>query len=760
MKKKLNKTIKGVCRIRILSVIVLCVMLCACAGRENNHSETTIGKIEDGTVENSEAELAETYLFKMSDMEVPYKTPMALSVGAGNIYLYGESRKVSGESGASQESAIISYTADGAMLGKVYSHQGNVDMNTGAVSGDRIMEMTTDEDGNLLVLIGRTGVASNFRLVKYDREGKIVWSSQLKNISAMEYALKCDKENIYLIGDNQLLICDQTGEVKDRVSGEKGWILQDVYTVSDGCVYVKCVQEGFAMMPTAWQMAELDVESGQWKDYMDAFWKSTFEHMIQGDEHYDFYLWDKMRVVGWNVGSDAVEEVVSFLELGVDGEFICDLQKGTGEEFLVLLQDDAGKASVGRFVKETDETLSNRQVITLGCFGASGVAKEVLKFNQTNEQYVIRVVDYSIYGEEKENWITRLNLDIAAERMPDILSLGVNREMPEEAYIRQGLFEDLYAWIDEDPELERSDFLTNILEAYATGEKLYQLPTLFYTSAYAMKTSIIGERDGWSLEDVLSVAEKYPESSLFEGHIKRDDILYDLFQYGLFMDEVTNTCSFDSELFIQLLEWMQTIPATTDSKVKFPMQREDKILISCTGMNSFRQFQWLEERTFGEDVTLLGFPGDETGCGLIINGGVRLAMSAQSGCKEGAWQFIRGFFSEEYQQAVCTTSAAKFPVRVDVLEWLGEQELTSTPNEGENGYYLYGEYKEVPPMTEEDVAKAIAYLKKVNRVEAMNYEVYGIVTEEVEPFFAGQKSAKEVAKIIQSRVSIYLAEQQ
>ena len=550
----MRKLIKGACWIKFLSVIVLCGLLCACTGRENSPSETTIGKIEDGTVENSETEAGGTYLFKTSDMEVLFKTPKALSAGAGNIYLYGESRKVSGESGASQESAIISYTADGSMLGKVYSHQGNVDMNTGAVSGDRIMEMTTDEEGNLLVLIGRTGAASNFRLVKYDREGKIVWSSQLKNISAMEYALKCDRENIYLIGDNQLLICDQTGEVKDRVSGEKGWILQDVYTVSDGRVYVKCVQEGFAMMPTAWQMAELDVESGQWKERMDVFWKSTFDHIIQGDEHYDYYLWDKLRIVGWNVGSDAVEEVVSFLELGVDGEFICDLQKGTGEEFLVLLQDDAGKASVGRFVKETDETLSNRQVITLGCFGASGVAKEVLKFNQTNEQYVIRVIDYSIYGDE--NSVTRLNLDIASERMPDILILDINHHMPEEAYIRQGLFEDLYAWIDEDPELERSDFLTNILEAYATGENLYQLPTLFYVSAYAMKTSIIGERDGWSLEDLQSVAEQYPESSLFEGHIKRDDILSKMFQYGLFMDEVTNTCSFDSELFIQLLEWM------------------------------------------------------------------------------------------------------------------------------------------------------------------------------------------------------------
>ena len=35
-----------------------------------------------------------------------------------------------------------------------------------------------------------------------------------------------------------------------------------------------------------------------------------------------------------------------------------------------------------------------------------------------------------------------------------------------------------------------------------------------------------------------------------------------------------------------------------------------------------------------------------------------------------------------------------------------------------------------------------------------------IVKEEAAAFFAGDKSAEEVAKIVQNRVSIYLAEQQ
>jgi len=37
-------------------------------------------------------------------------------------------------------------------------------------------------------------------------------------------------------------------------------------------------------------------------------------------------------------------------------------------------------------------------------------------------------------------------------------------------------------------------------------------------------------------------------------------------------------------------------------------------------------------------------------------------------------------------------------------------------------------------------------------------EIYGIISEETGAFFHGQKSAKEVADIIQNRVSIYLSE--
>ena len=39
-----------------------------------------------------------------------------------------------------------------------------------------------------------------------------------------------------------------------------------------------------------------------------------------------------------------------------------------------------------------------------------------------------------------------------------------------------------------------------------------------------------------------------------------------------------------------------------------------------------------------------------------------------------------------------------------------------------------------------------------------NEELQKIVTEGVEPFFAGQKSAADVAKVIQSRAQVYVNE--
>ena len=65
---------------------------------------------------------------------------------------------------------------------------------------------------------------------------------------------------------------------------------------------------------------------------------------------------------------------------------------------------------------------------------------------------------------------------------------------------------------------------------------------------------------------------------------------------------------------------------------------------------------------------------------------------------------------------------------------------------------------EIFAATEEDIAAFRAIVDAVDRSYSYDEQLIGIITEEAGAYFAGQKSAADVAAIIQSRVSTYVAE--
>ena len=62
------------------------------------------------------------------------------------------------------------------------------------------------------------------------------------------------------------------------------------------------------------------------------------------------------------------------------------------------------------------------------------------------------------------------------------------------------------------------------------------------------------------------------------------------------------------------------------------------------------------------------------------------------------------------------------------------------------------------PVTQEQVDEAVNYIFSINKCYYGNTDVRNIVNEEIASFFSGQKSAQEVAKVIQSRAQIYVNE--
>lgn len=61
-------------------------------------------------------------------------------------------------------------------------------------------------------------------------------------------------------------------------------------------------------------------------------------------------------------------------------------------------------------------------------------------------------------------------------------------------------------------------------------------------------------------------------------------------------------------------------------------------------------------------------------------------------------------------------------------------------------------------MTAEEAAEFTEFLMSVSMVNEYNQSMIEIVTEEAAAYFEGQKSAQDVAGVIQSRMRIYISE--
>ena len=177
-------------------------------------------------------------------------------------------------------------------------------------------------------------------------------------------------------------------------------------------------------------------------------------------------------------------------------------------------------------------------------------------------------------------------------------------------------------------------------------------------------------------------------------------------------------------------------------------------------LGDFGSFNRLKKGTFGEDITLIGFPANGEN-GSVIMPSIRFAMSSKSANKDAAWQFIRTFLMEDYQKDM-----GYLPISISQMEKMAQEATQKPYYMDENGnkveyddtWYIGDTEITISPMTEQETKDYMAFLQSCNKVYMEDESLLQIVQEEAAPFFAGQKSARDVAGIIQSRAQLYVNE--
>ena len=535
----------------------------------------------------------------------------------------------------------------------------------------------------------------------------------------------------------------------------------------------------------------LDSENGKLVDGIPVSF--DFYNVVTGNGDYDFYYTNGAYFYGYKLGDDKPTKLFNWISCDVNGNRVNVLDVSddgvvTGVEINYNEKTRSFSTNLVTVKQVPSDTVPFKQPITLAVLYLDyNVQDMIIDFNRHNDQYRIEVADYSEYGTDDNGndlGATKLNTEILSGNVPDILYMsGLNYRQ----LANKGILEDLYPYIDADPDMDRSDFFPNVFSAMEANGKLCATVSSFYISSALGAASVVGDQPGWTYEEFNAALASMPEGcTAFDQYVTRDDILTTCLALDMadYVDWGSGKVNFDSPAFIQLLEFANSFPSEFDW-ANFDWSREDstedrlaqgkQMLVQTSAYSIDDIFYNNYTQFMGGKVTYIGYPtAHGTGNMISFAGDSGYAMSSKSPYKEAAWQFLRTFFTKDYQEE----NVYSMPSRLDVFDAKAEEATTVQYQQNGDGQYLLDDdgekipvvrttiwnketqkTEEIYALTEDQVQQIRELILTTTKVADYNQELLDIVKEQAAPFFAGQKSAAEVAKLVQSKANIYVNEQ-
>lgn len=536
-------------------------------------------------------------------------------------------------------------------------------------------------------------------------------------------------------------------------------------------------------------LREIDLDANAWGK---TFPLDTLEiiyslHPAREDSPFDLYVVSERYLFAYCLEAGSETTILNWGGSRVfpvwDASHLNFLDDGRLSVLIGRLQDpEAGERHTEHIVltRTARADLGDREVITVaGFFGVCNLVQEMAaEFNRWSHTHEVQIRSLQTGG-TWAGWLavkTQLILDIMAGEGPDIIFNALEESV---SFINAGLFLDLYPFIDADPELNRSDFLPNILVLLETGDgRLPMIAHTFFITSLLGMTDTVGDIDSWTFSRMSDLIEQALDANM--RHILRYSngsvdtrLFFEISTHWYadlgFIDLEENRANFDNAEFIALLELLARFSRqTANIGISFG-PGGDYIRANARQMLDGEQlFMWAWLRSldlyrsyrlaFGDDVIFVGWPTSEGGRheARFGNG---LAINANSAHPEAAWEFIRIFLMPGIQRDW------DFSLRIDDLDdmlasaKIPRLELDANGKKVEVSRRCPYYHVDLYALTE---AEAQAFRSIVEGVGIRGYFIHGmwpILEEELLPFLAGDRSAAETARIMQNRVQTFLAEQ-
>jgi hypothetical protein len=582
---------------------------------------------------------------------------------------------------------------------------------------------------------GQTVTFNNLTVTAYDSSGKSlgVRCHITKDFQTVEPAVEIDAlGNLYVKIGNTISSYSADGKLQfERKYGE----LSGLYVIGNTPVAA-------SVNMTLYPVSQYGSDSAVAKNFPEGT-SLVFEGCRDG-----LFAYNSSGVYAYNFEKQQMDSMLQWNN--TDWVFQSDTDKIrilSKEIFLAQIITDQGVAELYLFLA-SGKPLIEKQVITLAGIGFGDkpyIHALVTNFNEQSDKYVLQIKDYMTDGAmNQEDAKQRMNLDILSENTADLYMYSENEfQDPSE-----NVFADLNTFIDSDPLFSKDDYFWNIIDTSKTNQSLYQLCTLYHISFYSIPTSIIGDMTAWTLDDYNTIEETLPEGyTLLREGATQSNLLASLVGscYNEWIDPVSGELNLNTEDFYKVMQFAGTCAAYPEGSISALIT--DEICLEPHTISRFWEYVAMMQ-AFNEPTTFIGSPISDNGK-LKAYISFYFSISANSNVPDGAWEVMKFLLSDEMQKECyydMESGYSGIPVNKNVLLWNIDQVVTEKSNNGD---------KPVSPDLEESF---VALLESIDSRERYDSEIGKIVVEEAPPYFLGQKSAEEVAVIMESRINLILNE--
>ncbi|MBR4319697.1 MAG: extracellular solute-binding protein [Oscillospiraceae bacterium] len=562
----------------------------------------------------------------------------------------------------------------------------------------------------------------------------------------------------------------QTGEISGDIS-----YVQQMFINQEGKIVV-------SYQDTNWQnkfgFLNLDTKSIDTVDVKNI--PQWFNLAFAGKKDYDLFVCDSTSAYGIKLDSGTCEEVINWVNSDFMGDSVSSpLQLTDGR--IVLVENDYtsdSAASLWALQPRDPKEFENVQLISLATLWMPPqLGKAVNQFNRTHTDCRIGVMNYDSYSieEDPQAGLTQFENDMTSGIIADIICMSY---MPYERYANKGLLLDLSDYVSQ---LNPDEYFTNYFDSLKYNDKIYRIGFSYNVQTLEAKTEHVNGKSGLSLAEFNQLTQNLPQGMQAFSEMSKDSALSQLCINNLnnFIDLKTSSCNFNTPEFVQLLELCNSYPADTDNSRENWTEEQwnkywaeenyqyinNKTLFYETYISDLKNYLQEKVSYFDKaDTTFVGYPTNaENSNGGIFHSDYTISVSANSSVKDQIWEFCKTMLSEEAQESLDMA----LPVRREAFDKAAENALLPNTGFDEEGneievpFTVYrGEEEITPdPFTKADTDRIKSYIESITEYAYYDEQVYNIVNEEAQKYFAGDQSAQAAADMIQSRASLYISEQ-